>query len=135
MPWNGSPGGGFTGPGVTPWLPMADPPDRTVAGQRDDPDSVLSLCRRLVALRRAELGGGLADFENLAVTEGVWAYRTGSLMVAANFTDQSASLPPEAGEVLLTTSAEPAPPSPGIMRPWEGVITRRSGSPAGHDRL
>jgi glycosidase len=134
MPWNGSPGGGFTGPGVTPWLPMADPPVRTVAGQRDDPDSVLSLCRRLLALRRAELGRGLADFENLAAAGGQWAYRTGPLVVAANFTDRPASLPPEAGEVLLTTSSEHAPP-PGVLRPWEGVITRRSGSAAGHDQL
>jgi len=37
--------------------------------------------------------------------------------------DQPASLPPEAGEVLLTTSAEQTPPSPGVLRPWEGVIT------------
>jgi hypothetical protein len=55
--------------------------------------------------------------------------------VAANFTDRPASLPPEAGEVLLTTSAEQAPPSPAVLRPWEGVITRRSGSAAGHDQL
>jgi hypothetical protein len=44
--------------------------------------------------------------------------------VAANFTDQPADMPAEAGEVLLTTSAEQAPPSPGRLRPWEGVITR-----------
>jgi len=152
MPWDGSPGGGFTGPGVTPWLPMADPPvtalpapgettppnppaDRTVAGQRDKPESTLSLCRRLLALRRTELGRGLADFENLAVTEGVWTYRTGPLVVAANFTDRPADMPAEAGEVLLTTSAEQAPPSPGVLGPWEGVVTRRSGSAAGHDQL
>jgi hypothetical protein len=109
---------------------MADPPDRTVAGQRDDPDSVLSLCRRLLALRRAELGRGLADFENLAVTAGVWAYRTGSVIVAANFTGQPAEIPAATGEVLLTTSAEQAPPSPGVLRPWEGVIARQSGSAA-----
>jgi glycosidase len=135
MPWDGSPGGGFTGPGVTPWLPMADPPHRTVAGQRDDPDSVLSLCRRLLALRRAELGGGLADFENLAVTEGIWAYRTGSVIVAVNFTGQPAEIPAATGEVLLTTSAEHAPPEPGLLRPWEGVITRWPGSAAGRDQL
>jgi hypothetical protein len=29
--------------------------------------------------------------------------------------------------VLLATSAEHAPPSPGLLRPWEGVITRRPG--------
>ncbi len=33
LPWDGSPGGGFTGPGVTPWLPLADPPAATVAGR------------------------------------------------------------------------------------------------------
>jgi len=124
MPWDDSPGGGFTGPGVTPWLPMGDQ-SRTVTGQRDDPDSTLSLSRRLLALRRAELGRGLADFENLAVTEGVWSYRTGSLVVAGNFTDRLADMPAEAGEVLLTTSAEGVPASPGVLRPWEGVITRR----------
>ena len=101
---------------------MADPPVSTVADQRDKPESTLSLCRRLLALRRAELGRGLADFENLAVTEGVWTYRTGPLVVAANFTDQPADMPAEAGEVLLTTSAEQAPPSPGVLRPWEGVV-------------
>ena len=138
MPWDSSPGGGFTGPGVTPWLPLAEhpdrallspggttpPADRTVAGQQDDPGSVLSLCRRLLALRRAELGRGLADFENLAVAGGVWAYRTGPLVVAANFTDQPTDMPTEAEEVLLTTSADEAPPSPGVLRPWEGVVTR-----------
>ena len=124
MPWDGAPGGGFTGPGVTPWLPLADPPGRTVAGQRDDPGSVLSLCRRLLALRRTELGRGLADFENLVVTEGVWTYRTGPLVVAANFTDHRPACRREAGEVLLTTSADGAPASPGVLRPWEGVIAR-----------
>jgi len=102
---------------------MADPPVSSVAGQRDDPDSVLSLSRRLLALRRAELGGSLAGFENLVAAGGQWAYRTGPLVVAANFTDRPASLPAEAGEVLLTTSAEGAPASPGVLRPWEGVIT------------
>jgi hypothetical protein len=56
-------------------------------------------------------------------------------VVAANFTDQPASLPAEADEVLLSTSAEQAPPSPGVLRPWEGVVTRRPDSAAGHDQL
>jgi len=124
MPWDGSPGGGFTGPGVTPWLPMADHPTRTVAGQRDDPDSAMQLCRRLIAFRRAELGGGIAEFANLRVAEGQWAYRVGDLVVAANFTDQSATGPPEAGEVLLS-SVPGAGAEPGVLRPWEGVVTRR----------
>jgi len=132
MPWDGSPGGGFTGPGVTPWLPMADHPVRTVAAQREDPDSVLGLCRRLLALRRAELGGGIAEFENLPAPAGQWVYRVGSLVVAANFTGRAAPVPvpgpATAGEVLLTTAAAgPEGPTapPGVLRPWEGVITRR----------
>ena len=130
MPWDGSPGGGFTSPGVTPWLPMADHPVRTVAAQRDDPGSTLaprstmSLCRRLLALRRAELGGGIAEFENLPAPAGQWAYRVGSLVVAANFTDAPAAGPAEAGEVLLTTAQAGSAAAPGILGPWEGVITR-----------
>ena len=126
MPWDGSPGGGFTGPGVTPWLPLAEHPARTVAGQRDDPDSVLVLCRRLLALRRAELGGGIAEFENLSAPEGQWAYRVGDLVVAANFTGQLARRPATAGEVLLTTAAAGPTASPGVLGPWEGIITRRA---------
>ena len=130
MPWDGSPGGGFTSPGVTPWLPMAAPPVATVAGQRDDPGSTLWLCRRLLALRRAELGGGVAEFENLIGAGGQWAYRAGPLVVAANFTGQPAGRPTallaaEGGEVLLSSYAEGSPASPGVLRPWEGIITRR----------
>jgi glycosidase len=110
---------------VTPWLPLADHPVRTVAAQRDDPDSTLALCRRLLALRRAELGGGIAEFENLPAPDGQWAYRVGSLVVAANFTDQPAHLPPEAGEILLTTTGATPAESPSVLAPWEGVITRR----------
>jgi glycosidase len=131
MLWDGSPGGGFTGPGVTPWLPLGDPPLGTAADQRDDTGSVLALCRDLLALRRTELrraepggtdpGGGLAEFENLHVDDGQWAYRAGPLIVTANFTGQPAELP--AGEVLLR-SGRPDDTPPGILRPWEGVITR-----------
>ena len=125
MPWDGSPGGGFTGRGVTPWLPMADHPVSTVADQRDDPDSTLWLCRRLLALRRAELRGGVAEFENVSADAGRWAYRVGSLVVAVNATDQPAEIPDAAGEVQLSTrAADPAAP-PGVLRPWEGVVTRQ----------
>ena len=129
MPWDDSHGQGFTAPGVTPWLPMTSRP-RNVAGQRADPDSVLWLCKRLLALRRAELGGGIADYQQLPAPEGVWAYRVGPLLVAANFSgrpaDLSAAVSAAAGEVLLTTSgATPASP-PGVLGPWEGIIARLS---------
>jgi hypothetical protein len=97
---------------------------------------VLALCRDLLALRRTELrrtelrrtelggtepGGDLAEFENLHVDDGQWAYRAGPLVVTANFTGQPAELP--AGEVLLR-SGRPGDVPPGVLRPWEGVITR-----------
>ncbi len=127
MPWDGSPGGGFTGPGVTPWLPLARA--RRSARSRTSattPVRCSALCRDLLALRRAELrraelGGGLAEFENLHVDDGQWTYRTGPLVVTANFTGQPAEMP--AGEVLLR-SGRPEDVPPGTLRPWEGVITR-----------
>jgi alpha-glucosidase len=122
MPWDSSPGGGFAGPGVTPWLPMADHPVSTVADQRADADSVLWLCRRLLTLRRAELGNGLADFQRLAASEGQWVYRVGPLVVAANFSGRPTEIPAAAGEVLLVSSG--VAPAQGVLRPWEGLIAR-----------
>lgn len=51
MQWDASPNGGFTT--GTPWLPLVDPTIRNVADQSDDPDSLLSLYRRLIAARAA----------------------------------------------------------------------------------
>ena len=50
MQWEPTADGGFTT--GTPWLPVVDPAERNVADQRDDPDSLLSLYRRLIAARR-----------------------------------------------------------------------------------
>jgi alpha-glucosidase len=127
MPWDGTPEGGFTAPGVTPWLPMADHPVSNVADQRDDPDSILSLCRRLIALRRAELGGGIAAFEQLPAPDGVWAYRVGPLVVAANFSDRPVDVPAAAGEMLLTTSGAASGAPHAVLGPWEGIIARALG--------
>jgi alpha-glucosidase len=127
MPWDASPGGGFTTPGVTPWLPWADHPVGNVADQRADADSTLWLCRRLLALRRAELSGGIADFEHLPASEGQWAYRVGSLVVVANFSSSPAGIPRAAGEVLLTTAgAGREPPPSGVLGPWQGLVATRA---------
>jgi glycosidase len=47
MQWDHTATGGFTT--GTPWLPMVDPEARNLADQRDDPDSLLTLYRRLIA--------------------------------------------------------------------------------------
>jgi alpha-glucosidase len=51
MQWDASPGAGFTT--GTPWLPLVDPQRRNVADQSADPDSLLTLYHRLIAVRRA----------------------------------------------------------------------------------
>jgi alpha-glucosidase len=120
MQWDGSATAGFTTEGVTPWLPYGDNARRNVADQRDDPDSTLNLCRNLLALRKAEFGGQVASYEQLLAPPGVWAYRSGPLQVAANFTGQEATLPEPIGEVLLATG----PAAGATLGPWQGVVTR-----------
>jgi alpha-glucosidase len=127
MQWNASRNGGFTAPGVTPWLPLGDAAACNVADQRRDPDSVLGLCRSLLALRRVELGGGIAPYEIVPAAEGHWAYRVGGLLVAANLTDRPAVVPCPASEVLLSTAAgelgaELA--AERVLGPWQGIIAR-----------
>src|SRR5258708_4080297 len=124
MPWEASPSGGFTAEGVKPWLPVGDAAARNVADQRQDPASVLSFCRSLPALPRADLGGRVAGYETVPAAEGQWVYRVGGLAVAANFSDTPAARPGPVGAVLLSTAGEPPPA--GTLRPWEGIVTRRA---------
>jgi alpha-glucosidase len=132
MPWDASPSGGFTADGVTPWLPLGDAAQRNVAGQRRDPGSVLAFCRSLLALRRTESGGTVASYELLSAAGGLWAYRVGGLIVAANLSGTPAAAPHEAGEILLSTTGEPPPPS-GLLGPWEGCVSRNA-TPSGGPR-
>jgi alpha-glucosidase len=53
MRWDASPGAGFCPPGVEPYLPIGPGHrERNVRSESADPDSVLALYRRLLALRR-----------------------------------------------------------------------------------
>jgi alpha-glucosidase len=133
--WEASPSGGFTADGVKPWLPAGDAAACNVAEQRRDPASVLSFCRALLTLRRAELGGTVAGYEIVPAGEGQWAYHAGGLTVVANFSDTPARPPGPAGEVLLSTTG-PVPghrPVPGggasgtvVIAPWAGLVMRRA---------
>ncbi len=73
MQWNGDPGGGFTD--ADPWLPLAvDHDRRNVALQRDDPQSMLSLYRRLIELRREEAALSIGAYTPVPATGDVLAY-------------------------------------------------------------
>ena len=124
MVWDATPGGGFTRPDVMPWLPLPEHPVRNVADQRADADSTMWLCRRLLALRHIELSGGIADFEPLPAQPGQWAYRVGSLVVAANFSGWPTEIPARAGEVLLATWTGPDRSPSGVLGPWQGLVAR-----------
>ena len=130
MQWDTSLSAGFSAEGVKPWLPLGDNACRNVASQRDDPGSTLRLVRDLLALRRTAFGGRVAGYERLPAPPGAWAYRSGPLLVTANFTGQPVSLPDSSGEVLLATDPEAQPAAP--LGPWQGLITRMPLS--GHGR-
>ena len=128
LAWDASPSGGFTADGVRPWLPMGEHSERNLASQRDDPSSTLWLCRDLLALRRSQFAGRLAAYTPLPGPPGVWAYRTGDLVIAANFAAEPAELG-ELGGPLLSTSRTALTPDPGAdpgpvtrLEPWEGII-------------
>jgi len=98
MQWDDGPNGGFSA--GEPWLPAVDPGARNVAAQRDDPASLVSLYRELIALRR-ELQGPL---ELVDADDGVLAYRRGDHLIAINLTAEERSPPPH-GEVLCGTDS------------------------------
>ena len=65
MMWVNAPNAGFTAPDVTPWLPIeSDWPTKNAAVQRSDQKSMLTLYRKLLALRRRHdtlHAGAIAD--------------------------------------------------------------------------
>ena len=77
MPWRDAPGGGFTDPGCEPWLPLGDLAALQRRDQRDDPDSMLTLARDLIALRRRTPDLQTGGYESLETPGGVWAWRRG----------------------------------------------------------
>jgi alpha-glucosidase len=110
MQWDSSPNAGFCPPDVQPWLPLAaDAPSVNVAGQAEDPDSLLTLTRRLIRLRREHPVLHRGDFETVGPTPpGTYAFRRisadGHLTIALNLTPDPQSIPGVGpGRVLVGT--------------------------------
>ena len=124
MQWDDSANAGFT-TAAAPWLPAGDSAAVSVAGQRDDPDSVLSLCRELIGIRRAEAGGQIASYRALPAPPDCWAYCAGELTVLANFSGRPVTCHDPGGPVLLSTSGTARAAADGIaLAPWQGIIAR-----------
>ncbi len=111
MQWDASPNAGFCPPESEPWLPLAPDADHVnVAGQAEDPGSLLSLTRRLITLRRTHPALALGDFAAFGPTpDGTYAFRrlapvSGAVTVALNLTDAPARLAGvRPGHVLIGT--------------------------------
>jgi alpha-glucosidase len=114
LPWSGDrPPFGFAADGVVPWLPQpASWRDLTVAAQRDDPTSTLSLYRSALRLRRRL--PGLADDRPLTwveAGEGVLAFDRGpAFRCLVNFSGRPVALAGHGRPVLTSESVTEALP-------------------------
>lgn len=122
MRWDDeAPHGGFTS-AARPWLPAIPVAGGGVAQQANEPDSVLSLYRDLIAERR-RLAGGLTFPDDVA--DGVLAFRRASgHVVALNMSGETRPAPP-AGAVVRATHAtrhRTGAPAPAQLAPGEGFL-------------
>jgi alpha-glucosidase len=129
MQWRDGPGGGFT-TAARPWLPLGDAAATNVAAQRDDPDSVLTLCRDLIAYRRRHPAFSLGDYVTWPAPEGVWAWARGEgHVVVLNLSGAEVALTGLAGTIDICTDrrreGEPVD-GPLAVGPALGLILRRS---------
>jgi alpha-glucosidase len=112
MHWDASPLAGFTA--GTPWLPMDEPRGVDVATERDDPASMLALCRALLSLRRDEPALNVGSWQDLGHLGSAMAYVRSSeepdgprFLVCLNLGDQPSPVPEAAtslrGTILIST--------------------------------
>jgi alpha-glucosidase len=102
MRWTAEPTAGFTS--GTPWLPIgAAVGEVNVAAQRDSADSMLSLHRRLLSLRRRERALHAGEWQDAGATDSALAYLRSDgdrrFLVLVNLTDRPATLPAGLGGV------------------------------------
>jgi alpha-glucosidase len=130
LPWappsQAGPGAGFTT--GTPWLPItADAQRRNATSQGQDPQSVLSLYRRLLGLRRErdDLQHGDIAFTD-PETPDVLTYRRGErLLVALSFSVEPRPVAwPRGARTVLSTHLDRAAgtPAPAELRGGEGIV-------------
>ncbi len=132
MPWDGSPEGGFTD--GRPWLPLGpDHATRNVAALSEEPGSILSLYRQLIALRRSSAALTLGSVEAVEANSDVLTFgrRAGDehLWIFLNLGAESREVSmPHGGRVLLSTYVDRSGEvAEGVvrLRPAEGVVVRQ----------
>jgi alpha-glucosidase len=104
LPWDDGPGRGFTGRGVDTWLPMGTPPECNVAMQRDDPGSILTFTRDLIALRRSSPDLRSGTYETMPSPPGTWLWQRGNGSVTAlNLGEDTATFSGVHGSIAIAT--------------------------------
>ena len=139
MQWSGAPQAGFTT--GTAWLRLADDwPERNVESQARDAASMLTLYRRLIALRRAQPALNRGDYEALESEAEVLAYarkfKGQRVVVLLNFGASAAALStalvPAPSIVLASTDptrAELIKNGALVLAPYEGVVVGPKSTP------
>ena len=112
-------GGGFTD--AAPWLPLGDLAATNVPDQRDDPGSVLTLCRDLIAFRRRHPEFSTGDTATLATPAEVWALTRGERhVVALNMSSEALVVAGLSGTVrsapIAPASTKPSAPTSAWRR-------------------
>jgi alpha-glucosidase len=126
MPWSNTPGGGFTSPGVTPWLPLSDPATCNVADQEADADSVLCFTRRAIACRTASDDLAIGSYRSIPSPDGTWSFERGDhTTVILNMSPAAQRFEAPSGRVAVSTDrALEGTPVGGelTLAPWTGVV-------------
>ncbi len=137
MQWSAEPNAGFTT--GKPWLPVSeDYPNVNVEKLRDDPHSILTLYRRLLALRRAEPALSVGSYRSVPAEGDIFAYlrmrKDQQFLIVLNMGPHPREFAPEApivhGQIALSTHLDrdgEVVRGSVTLRPDEGVIIERCG--------
>jgi alpha-glucosidase len=133
MQWSDEAYAGFSP--VEPWLPIADDYQRyNVAYDKNNPDTMLSFYRRLIALRQQELALQVGDFVPVGLQGGLMQYKRvycdSELLIIINFGQKPQHHPlPEKAKLIFSFSAEKEEKTveDGVYIEGEGALVIRLG--------
>lgn len=124
MQWDGSINGGFSA--GTPWLSVnGNYPRINVKRQEDDPGSVLSYYRQLIAFRNGSRVLQEGDFTELYRKNGVYAYRRacdGEALTIVISLAEGERKNPASGEVVCSNYGRET--APARLAPYEALVLR-----------
>jgi alpha-glucosidase len=124
MIWSDAPGGGFTEPGVEPWLPLGATAS-SVERQATEPRSALSLTRRLLALRRATPALRRGGYRLVRSDAQVLVYARDGIGVALNLSERPARAADLVGRVVCDSHGTATGAVDGVtLAPWQALVVK-----------